>query len=171
MTQHPHKRPAFEPAERLLQPVEYDPEMRRPLSTVAGSVLILLRQLAGVVVLIGFAAGWDSILRGLASVSDFEPPPPGQEGVVLWFVIAAGGTVLLINAVLAILVYLGHNWPRVIVMLFTVLSISSMFVAWWVQDQEITINGALVSVGLDILILLALSSRSAAAYARRNERR
>lgn len=171
MTRHPHKRPAFEPAERLLQPVEYDPEMRRPLSTVAGAVLILLRQLAGVVVLIGFAAGWDSILRWIASTADFEPLPPAREGMVLWFVIAAGGTVLLINAVLAILVYFGHNWPRVIVMLFTVLSISSMFIAWWVQGQEITINGALVSVGLDILILLALSSRSAAAYARRNERR
>ena len=42
---------------------------------------------------------------------------------------------------------------------------------WWAQGQEITINGALLSLSLDILVLLALSSRSAAAYARRNERR
>ncbi|GAA3639095.1 hypothetical protein GCM10022200_23150 [Microbacterium awajiense] len=171
MSEHPHKRPAFEPAERLLQPVEYDPEMRRPLSTVAGAALILLRQLVGVVVLVGFAIGWESILDALASVSEFDPPAADDNDVVLWFVIAAGGTILAINSVLAILVYLGRNWPRVIVMSFTVLSISTVFVAWWVQGQEITINGALVSVGLDILILLALSSRSAAAYARRNERR
>ena len=33
---HPHKRPAFEPAARLLKPIGYDPEMQRPPSTVAG---------------------------------------------------------------------------------------------------------------------------------------
>jgi hypothetical protein len=56
-------------------------------------------------------------------------------------------------------------------MLIAVLSISSAFTAWWALDQEIKLEGTFVSLSLDILILLALSSRRAAAYARRNERR
>jgi hypothetical protein len=56
-------------------------------------------------------------------------------------------------------------------MLIAVLSISTSFTAWWAQGQEIEIAGTFVSLSIDILLLLALSSRSAAAYARRNERR
>ena len=58
----PHKRPAYEPAKRLLKPPRFDPEMKRPISTVAGVLLILLRVIAGVVVLVGIATGWDAIL-------------------------------------------------------------------------------------------------------------
>jgi hypothetical protein len=56
-------------------------------------------------------------------------------------------------------------------MIIAVGSISTSFFAWWVQGQEITLDSTFVSLSLDILVLLALSSRSAAAYARRNERR
>jgi len=79
--------------------------------------------------------------------------------------------VLLVELVLAVLILRGSNWPRVVVMVFAVMSISSSFVAWWVDDLEITLTTSLLSTALDTLILLALSSRSAAAYARRNERR
>jgi hypothetical protein len=51
------------------------------------------------------------------------------------------------------------------------MSISASFVAWWAQGQEIEIQGTFLSLSLDILLLLALSSRSAAAYARRYEQR
>ncbi len=85
-------------------------------------------------------------------------------------VLAIGGVFLAIDAVLAILIYRGRNWPRVIVMLISVISIISSFVAWWAVGEEITLAGTFLSLSLDILVLLALSSRSAAAYARRNER-
>ena len=71
----PHKRPAFEPPGRLLKPTGYHPDMRRPLTVVAGAALVLLRVIAGVAVLVGIAAGWDAIvaapdtvLEGLAFV-------------------------------------------------------------------------------------------------------
>ena len=44
------------------------------------------------------------------------------------------------------------------------------FVSWWVRDQEITLQTTLLSLAVDILVLLALSSRSTAAYARRREK-
>jgi predicted membrane chloride channel (bestrophin family) len=59
----------------------------------------------------------------------------------------------------------------VLVMLFSVFSITTSFTAWWVAGEEIKIETTFLSLSLDILVLLALSSRSAAAYARRKERR
>ena len=76
----------------------------------------------------------------------------------------------LVDLRLSVLVFLGRNWARVIVMCISVLSISTVFGAWWVQGQEITLEGSFMSLAIDILLLLALSSRSAAAYARRRER-
>jgi len=167
----PQKRPAYEPAKRLLKPPRYDPGMKRPISTIAGTGLILLRVLAGVVVLAGIATGWDALLSDPDSVLEgFDPSPAGAQAA-LWFVLAAGATVLLIDLLFAVFVYRGHNWARVIVMIIAVGSISTSFVAWWAQGQEITIDTTYVSLSLDILVLLALSSRSAAAYARRNEHR
>jgi hypothetical protein len=167
----PQKRPAYEPPARLLTPPHYDPGMRRPISTIAGTCLILLRVLAGVVVLVGIAAGWDALLNDPDSVLEgFDPSPEGSRAA-LWLVLAAGATVLLVDLLLALFVYRGYNWARVVVMLIAVGSISTAFVAWWAQGQEITVNTTYVSLSLDILLLLALSSRSAAAYARRHERR
>lgn len=167
----PNKRPAFEPPGRLLKPTGYDPEMRRPATIVAGAALVLLRVLAGVAVLAGIAGGWDAIIADTDSVLEgFDPSPAGSQAA-LWFVLAAGGTVLLIDLLLAIFVFRGHNWARVIVMVVSVGSISTSFFAWWAQGQEIEVDTTFVSLSLDILVLLALSSRSAAAYARRHERR
>ncbi|WP_194396744.1 hypothetical protein [Microbacterium atlanticum] len=167
----PQKRPAFEPPGRLLKPTGYDPDMRRPPTIVAGTALVLLRVLAGIVVLGGLALGWDDLIDDPGAMLDgFDPSPEGAQAA-LWLVLAAGGTVLLIDMLLAILVYRGRNWARVIVMVIAAGSISTSFFAWWAQGQEITLDSTFVSLSLDILVLLALSSRSAAAYARRNERR
>ncbi|WP_194410273.1 hypothetical protein [Microbacterium cremeum] len=167
----PNKRPAFEPPGRLLKPTGYHPDMRRPPTIVAGSALVLLRVLAGVAVLAGIATGWDAILADPDSVLDgFDPSPAGSQAA-LWFVVAAGSTVLLIDLMLAVFVFRGHNWARVIVMIIAVGSISTSFFAWWAQGQEIKVETTFLSLSLDILLLLALSSRSAAAYARRHERR
>lgn len=167
----PHKRPAFEPPGRLLRPTRYDPDMRRPPTIVAGTALVLLRVLAGVVVLAGIAIGWDAIIDDPdLALEGFDPSPAGSQAA-LWFVLAAGATVLVVDLLLAIFVFRGRNWARVIVMVIAVGSISTSFFAWWVQGQEITLDSTFVSLSLDILVLLALSSRSAAAYARRKEHR
>lgn len=167
----PSKRPAFEPAARLLMPTGYDPDMPRPTSIVAGTVLVLLSAVAGCLVLVGLALTWDSLLASPgADLDGFEPTPEGRTAALIAVLVIAGG-VLVVDTALAILVFFGRNWARVLVMLFAVLRISTVFVAWWAQGQEITLGGTFVSLATDILVLLALSSRSAAAYARRKERR
>ena len=72
---------------------------------------------------------------------------------------------------MAFFILIGHNWARVMIMTFSSISITGSFIQWWAGGLELKITGSLLTLGLDILILLALSSRSAAAYARRNERR
>ncbi len=169
MSETPAKRPAFESASRLLSPVNHDPDMRRPITTSVAAVLVLLRVLAGVLVIAGVAANWHELVRDPALVAGGFDSSSQAEQLGLWFVIGVGGVVLLADLVLGVLLYLGRNWARVILMIIAALSISASFVAWWAQEQEVTIQGTFVSLSLDILLLLALSSRSAAAYARRNE--
>jgi hypothetical protein len=165
----PGKRPAFEPAARLLEPTGYDPDMRRPASIVAGTVLVLLSALAGLVVLIGVVLLWDTLQASLESEDVIEADAGGGAAALVAIVaIAAVGPV--VDLVLAAFVFVGRNWARVTVMLFSTLTIASTFVAWWAQGEEITLGGTFVSLAVDILLLLALSSRSAAAYSRRRER-
>lgn len=165
----PRKRPAFEPAARLLTPTGYDPDMKRPASIVAGTALVLLSAIAGAVVLLGVVFSWNDLIANPdANFDGFDPTPEGRaSGFAI--VVGAAAAAVVADLVLAVFVYLGRNWARVIVMLFAVVEISGYFVTWWAQGQEITLGGTFLSVAIDILLLLALSSRSAAAYARRLE--
>jgi len=54
-------------------------------------------------------------------------------------------------------------------MALAVLDITTTFFAWATGAQEITLQGSIFSLAIDTLILLALSSRDAAAYARRRQ--
>lgn len=166
----PAKRPAFEPAERLLRPVRYDPEMKRPLSTVAGAVLVLLRAVVGVLWIGELVLNW-KVIAAQASIVLTGADAAQQAGLGLALIVAVIGVVMLAEVVLAVFILRGHNWPRVIVMFVAVISISTSFAAWWADSLEITLFTSLPSIALDVLVLLALSSRSAAAYARRNEPR
>ena len=164
------KRPAFESPASLAVPVAGPPTMRRPPSTTAGSALVLLRVLAGVAWLVALSVQWDDVFT--KAFDEAGEPLTGDEfdatsQAVYLFVVALIGVVLLIDLLLAVLTYLGLNWPRIVVMVISTFSISASFVTWWVGDQEVTLQTTFLTLALDILVMLALSSRSARAYARR----
>ncbi|MFE1646795.1 hypothetical protein [Microbacterium sp. P01] len=167
----PSKRAAYEPAADLAKPLPVAPAMKRPASIVAGAVIVLLRVLSGAAVLGAVMldgtpwASWLSVLSGGERVSADDL----SAGVQIYVVVTA--VVLLVQLTLSVLILRGQNLARVLVMCVSVVSISAAFVGWWSEGQEITLAGTLISLALDILILLALSSRSAATYARRNEHR
>jgi len=170
----PLKRPAYEPAARLLRPVQHDPDMPRPASTIAGSVLVLLRAVAGFLVGGAIALVWQDILADPDVELALEGLDVGNADVrqtALWIVLGIVVVSVVLDVLFAVFVLRGSNWARVAVMVLSVMSISTTFFAWWVQGQEIRVDETFVPLALDILVLLALSSRSAAAYARRNERR
>ncbi|GAA1769362.1 hypothetical protein [Agromyces humatus] len=162
------KRAAFEPPAELVRPVEATPDMKRPGPTAAGAVLVVLRVIAGIVWLVALAAQWEQVLADDGGID-----PESAEGVasygVLGFILVVGAVVLLVQLLLAFAVYRGSNAARLTLMIFATLSI---VVSWidYAAGQEITIRTTLVTLALDILVLLALSSRAARAYARRPRR-
>ncbi|MBD3942172.1 hypothetical protein IF188_10730 [Microbacterium sp. NEAU-LLC] len=170
----PQKRPAYEPAARLLRPVPHDPGMKRPASTVAGAVLVLLRAMAGLLVGGAIAVAWQEILGDPdveLALDGVDVGSADARQIALWIVLGIAGLSILLDVVFAVFVLRGSNAARIAVMVISVLSISAAFFAWWVQGQEIRVDETFASLALDILVLLALSSRSASAYARRNEAR
>lgn len=158
------KRSATEPFESLVGRTDAAPPMKRPAAVTMGAVLVVLRVIGGAIWLIELAASWRSLLG-----EEFDGVVVDAEtvNVLLLVVVVPGAVILLVELVLAWLIFLGVNWARIVVMLFATLSISVSFVAWWVGDQELHLDFTLVTLSLDILVMLALSSRAARAYARR----
>lgn len=163
------KRPAFESPARLLTAVPHDPDMKRPATIVAGAGLVLLRVLAGALVLVGIALAWRELAADASLVIDDAILSPAQIHGSLPVLLGVGVAVLVIDLALGALVFYGHNLARVILMILAVLSISTSFVAWWAGGEKITVQTTLLALALDILVLLALSARSAAAFAHRKE--
>jgi hypothetical protein len=172
MTPTPEKRPAFEPAALLAEPGRPDPAMKRPGATVAGAMLTLLRAAAGIVWMVSVALGWESLTASLTIDHGTGGPPLTVDAshVALSVVLGGMGLLVAVDVALAFLILRGWNWPRVFVMFVSVVSICSTFFSWWFQGEDLRLNTTLFSLALDILVLLALSSRGAAAYARRNTR-
>lgn len=165
------KRPAFESPAALAARATVDPRMRRPAATTVGAALVVLRVIAGVIWLIALSVQWNDLISDEfdavidADLTGDELTAAADLGLAV--VLVLGGVVLLFDLVLAVFIYLGRNWARIVVMVVATLSISGSFVTWWVGDQEITLQTTLLTLSLDILIMLALSSRAARDYARR----
>jgi hypothetical protein len=165
----PERRPSYEPVTRLLQPIAHDPKMPRPSTTVTGAALVLLSALVGIASMVELAVNWKAMRARSSSTSTAAITPPiwlTPHSVLL--VVLGAAVVIQLVCVIPVL----RQQPR------TrrgddvaTLSIASAFASWWARDQEITLFTTLPALALDILVLLALSSRSAAAYARRNEKR
>ncbi len=169
MTQVPDKLPVFEAGAKLLQRAERDPDMPRPAATIVGAALVLLRAVVGAVVSVGVVRGWDGLLLVVDSAVEVLGFAVDGASWLRWVTFSIGAGMMLFQVALAVLIYLGSNWARVLVMLVAVFDISTTFVAWSVRGQEITLSGTIYSLAIDILILLALSSQAAAGYARRHE--
>ena len=167
----PRKRAAFEPPTTLFAPLHRDPTMRRPATITTGTLLLLLRVLAGVLLIAGLWLEWPDVMDSADLAVGGDVLTAEEEQFALWIVIALMGLSLAVQLSVVLSLWWGRNWARLIVMVFAVVSISTAFTTWFLREEEITLRTSLLAVGLDVLILLALSSRSAAAYSRRRERR
>ena len=145
--------------------------MRRPATITTGTLLLLLRVLAGILLIIGLWAEWPDVMDSSDLAVSGDVLTAEEEQFALWLVIALMGVSLAVQVSVLLSLWWGRNWARLVVMVFAVVSISTAFTTWFLREQEITLRTSLLAVGLDVLILLALSSRSAAAYSRRRERR
>ncbi|MWB98575.1 hypothetical protein [Agromyces seonyuensis] len=167
----PRKRTAFEPALRLAnrddQPTR---PARRPTQVSIGVVLMVLRAVAGALWLWSLAANWTTLLSDDAGVS---PGPDLSEeeyrmvsDFFLTLVLVSGGVVLATLLVFAWLVWAGIDWARIFTMIIASLSVAASAVEWVTGGQDITLPATFLTLSLDILVLLALSSRPARAWSR-----
>ncbi|MDQ2662223.1 MAG: hypothetical protein M3Y52_10170 [Actinomycetota bacterium] len=161
------KRPAFESPAVLAEPVTPPAAMRRPTATTFGALLVVLRVVAGIVWLIALALQWDDVLQEGEVALDLPPSEAASVDALLLLIVIVGVIVLVIELGLAVAVYFGSNAARLTVMIFATLSITISAIDYFGEDAEITLRTTLVTLALDILVLLALSSRAARAYARR----
>ena len=166
----PAQRPAYVPIDRLLRPTPYDPDMRRPATTVAGACLVLLGAVVSVLSMVDIATNWHTYLKSIVLEIGGAVPTPDVVNASLAVILGVIGVTAVVELVCGLLILRGSNAARVLVMIVSAISISAAFVSWWARDQEITLQTTLLSLAVDILVLLALSSRSAAAYARRREK-
>ncbi|MGK0715335.1 hypothetical protein [Leucobacter sp. W1153] len=157
----PRKRAAIEPAAALVErETAVELPSRRPATTVLGAIFVLTRALAGLLWLGAFLLVWPEIV----AEEGFDAEEARIGGWLISSVSAAGIIALLL---LAWLIWRGSNIARILVMCGLTLSISTSAVGYFALGEEITIRTTLMVLALDILVLLALSSRDSRTWARR----
>jgi LssY C-terminus len=87
--------------------------------------------------------------------------------------IVAGSVLALIGLMdvgLALAVFAGRNWARIVLMLWCVVTTTAAFIGNANRSEVVTLATSLPTVGLNIMVLLALSSHRAREYAARGRR-
>jgi hypothetical protein len=138
---------------------------KRPASVLGGTLLMVARAVSGGFVIGTVLVGWESFLATIVINGD-RLADPRAAGAVLAGVLGAYAVVLVLYLGLSALVFTGRNWARVLALSLASVSILISFADYSLNGAQITLRTSLVSVTLDILILLALSSTDARHYAR-----
>lgn len=154
------KRSAIEPPATLFEPDEA-PRSRgpRPASLTGGTALLVLRALASALWIVSMA-------RSVESVRAEYRLDAETVHVVIGLGIGMQAAWMLMLLVFAWLVWRGSNWARMTVLLGATVSILIAAIDYFAAGEAITVRTTLLTLSLDILILLALSSREARAWSR-----
>ncbi len=145
----------------------------RPIGTTLGSVLVLLRSGAWLTAAIDLAVNYAATLFPGAAI-DKATGQISLNGQVVSEQVAIGVLVVAILAILLVIVvpivltvsvYRGHNFSRLIVMLFSTVTIGAAIFAY-TSSLGLDLRGGLLAFSLDIGVLLALSGEDAQRFAR-----
>jgi hypothetical protein len=165
------KRPAFESPVVLAQPEQAPSAAPRPTATTLGAGLIVVRVLLGFFWLLALALDWNRVIENDLGLAPSADEWSGLSGTVLNVVLVIGTLVLMAELVFAWLVFRGSNWARIAVMTVAIGSITVAALDYFLGGEDITIRTTLLTLGCDILVLLALSSRTSRAWARRSRQK
>lgn len=155
------KRYAVEPVEALLGrgDIEGPRPPKRPASLTLGAVFVFFRAFAGLLWIGALWLFWSEIRREV----NIEGT---DEALVLWLIVGLSLFGVLVLTVLGVAVLRGSNLARVLVMCGLTFSITMTAIGYFLSGEQITIQTTLLTVALDILVLLALSSREARNWVR-----
>ncbi|WP_353829286.1 LssY C-terminal domain-containing protein [Agromyces sp. SYSU T0242] len=159
------KRSAFESPLRLAERQPEPERLSRPSATAFGAIVVVLRVVAGIVWLAALSLQWNEFLTDEVGL-EADSATPDESQLALVVVLVGGGLVLLVQLVLAVRIWYGGNLSRIVVMVISTVTITIAATESFTGDTEVTVRTTLVTLALDILVLLALSSRAARAFAR-----
>lgn len=135
---------------------------RLPVATGFGSAIALVRALAYILIAVLAVASAD----GTGALADTWVDDEDLQ-VFVYSVATIGLVAAVLDAALAIAVLRGHNWARLSLMAVCTFTATSAFVATVGRDGRPVGLANLPTLSASILVLLALSSRSARQYATR----
>lgn len=144
-----------------------DSRNRRPATTIVGTVFVCARAAAAVLLALSMVffrdehvASWAQSVAGAGvTAAQTELAVTAATVVVLLFA--------LTEVLLAWFVFLGRNWARTMAMAFSTAAICIQAVDVFRGGPDITLRSNLPGLTLDILLLLALSSKRSRDYALR----
>lgn len=156
------KRRANEPIEVLLTQTEGAAALvpTRPVSTKLGALFVFGRGIAGLLWLGVFLLAWPELAAEAGVDEDVRVP-------VLWLFLSVGLLFSLVSLLIAWFIWRGSNLARVLVMCGVTVSTVTAAIGYFVNGETVTIQTTLLTIALDILVLLALSSHDARAWARK----
>jgi hypothetical protein len=134
--------------------------VKRPISIYLGVLMILLRAITTLVTAANIALDWKSeeATLDLGTTADAEAVSTG----VLIVVLAVFGIAVVVDLVVARLIFRGSNRARFVAMILATVLVLGSAADFFANGTSFTLeNGGLVGLSLDILALVALSDSDA----------
>jgi hypothetical protein len=143
--------------------------VKRPVPTVLGSALMLLRVFAGIAYVFSILDQWNAFVRATqVSASGLTDREARDLAIgVSIGVLAVVALAVAFYLLLAVLVFRGSNWARITAMALGAAVVVTSAVDYFNGGPQISLRADLFGLPLDILVLLALSSDRARLWARR----
>jgi len=144
---------------------------RRPVPTVLGALLMMLRVGAGALYIALNLLDWNAVVASQVQAGSLTPDDSNTASLVLGIAMGVFGAGLVLYFLLALLVLFGSNWARIAAMSYSSLIIVFSAIDSFNGGPEISLRNNLLGVALDILVVLALSSKRSREWARRRRDR
>src|SRR4051794_7983353 len=142
-------------------------EERRPVPTALGVLLMVLRVLAGVGYIVLNLLDWQRFVGSELATSAVSADERETVSLVLGVAMGVFAAGLVLYFLLALLVFFGSNWARIAAMSYSALIIAFSAVDFFNGGPQVSLKNNLLGLALDILVLLALSSKRSRLWARR----
>jgi len=141
---------------------------QRPVPTALGVLLMTLRVVAGVGYIALNLLDWQRFVGSELGAATVTPDERATTSLVLGIAMGVFAAGLVLYFLLALLVFFGSNWARIAAMSYSAMIIVVSAIDFFNGGPQVSLKNNLLGLALDILVLLALSSKRSREWARRS---
>jgi hypothetical protein len=128
---------------------------------------MMLRVGAGALFIALNLLDWNAFVSSEVNAGTLDPSQQATASLVLGIAMGVFGAGLVLYFLLALLVFFGSNWARIAAMSYSSLIIVTAAIDSFNGGPEVSLRNNLLGVALDILVVIALSSKRSRLWARR----